>query len=144
MAAEDPLTPGEITRGFKRLEDEDRSLAARLTLLAAEMLPVKLWESEHRALSNQVNRHETSALADNARLEKAIEAAAHALGGEVSALRSLLEREVEDLRDEIKDLREERNKRSEITWQKIIGLLGILIALATVIVALVGQSKGIK
>lgn len=121
MAAEDPPTLGEVVRAIKRLEHEDRALAERITLLAAEALPVKLWDSEHRALGDKFDRHEKAAADDRMRLEKAIE----------------------DLREEIKDVRDEQEKRSEVTWQKILGLVAALIALAGVIVTLLGQSKGI-
>jgi chromosome segregation ATPase len=121
VAAEDPLTPGEIRRALKRLEEEDRSLAERITRLAAEMLPVKLWDAEHRALGDRLERHEKSAEADRIRLEKS----------------------QEDLREEIKDVREDQEKRSAVTWQKILGLFAALVALAGVIVTLLGQSKGI-
>lgn len=121
MAAEDPPTLGEVVRAIKRLEHEDRALAERITLLAAETLPVKLWDSEHRALGDKFNRHEKAAADDRKRLEKAIE----------------------DLREEIKDVREDQEKRSAVTWQKILGLFAALVALAGVIVTLLGQSKGI-
>lgn len=121
MAAEDPPTLGEVVRAIKRLEHEDRALAERITLLAAETLPVKLWDSEHRALGDKFDRHEKAAADDRKRLERAIE----------------------DLREEIKDVRDEQEKRSDVTWQKILGLVAALIALAGVIVTLLGQSKGI-
>lgn len=128
MAAEDPPTLGEVVRAIKRLENEDRALAERITLLAAETLPVKLWDSEHRALGDKFDRHERAAEADRKRLEKTIED---------------LREEIKDVREEQKDMREEREKRSEVTWQKIVGLIAALAALAGVIVTLVGQSKGI-
>lgn len=128
MTDDDPLTPGEIRRSLKRLEGEDRSLAERITRVAAEMLPVKLWDSEHRALGDKFDRHERGAESDRKRLEKAIEG---------------LREEIKDVREEQKDLREEREKRSEVTWQKIVGLIAALAALAGVIVTLLGQSKGI-
>lgn len=122
MTDDDPLTPGEIRRSVARLENEDRSLATRLTGLAAEMLPVKLWDSEHRALGDKLTRHEKAAEADQRRLERAIE----------------------DLREEIKDMRDEQEKHSEVTWQKILGLIVALATIAGVVVTLVGQSKGIR
>jgi predicted nucleic acid-binding Zn-ribbon protein len=119
---DDPLTPGEIRRSFTRLENEDRSLASRITSLAAEMLPVKLWDSEHRALRDRMQRHEKAAETDRARLEA----------------------EIKELREEIKDVREDQEKHSEITWQKVLGLVLALATIAGVIVSLMGQSKGIR
>lgn len=122
MAAEDPPTLGEVVRAIKRLEHEDRALAERITLLAAETLPVKLWDSEHRALGDKFDRHERAAGSDRQRLEKAIE----------------------DLREEIKDVREEQEQRSAVTWQKVLGLVVALATIAGVLVTLIGQTKGIK
>lgn len=144
MAAEDPLTPGEIRRALKRLEEEDRSLAERITRVAAEMLPVKLWDSEHRALGDRVNRHEIASDADRARIERESDEEARRLEAEIAALRRALEREVEERQKEIKADRDERSKRAEITWQKALGLAMALIAVAGVIVAVLALAKGIK
>ena len=122
MGGEDPLTPGEIRRALARLESEDRSLAERMTRLAADMLPVKLWDAEHRALSEKLDRHEKAAADDRHRIEKAIEG----------------------VQDDLKDMRTEAEKHSEVTWQKVLGLLVALATIAGVVVAVLGQTKGIK
>lgn len=122
MADEDPLTPREILRSLKRLEDEDRAQASRLTQLAAEMLPVKLWDAEHRALGDKLERHEKAAEENQRRTEQAFK----------------------DLREEIKDMREDQEKHSEVTWQKVVGLIAAFAAIAGVIVTLIGQTKGIR
>jgi len=140
---DDPLTPGEIRRSLQRLEGEDRSLAERITRLAAEMLPVKLWDSEHRALSTQLDRHEKAAEADRARIERDADESTRRLEADIAAVRRDLEREAEDRRKDIKAVRAERSKRSELTWQKMIGLIAALAAIAGVIVTLLGQSKGL-
>jgi hypothetical protein len=140
---DDPLTPGEIRRSFTRLENEDRSLAERLTRIAGEMLPMKLWDSEHRALSAQLDRHEKAADADRARIERDVDETTRRLEADIAAVRRELEREAEDRRKDIKSVRAERNKRSELTWQKMIGLIAALAAIAGVIVTLLGQSKGL-
>ena len=122
MAAEDPLTPGEIRRAIARLEGEDRSLADRLTRVAADMLPVKLWDAENRALGDKLDRHEKASDAAHRRIE----------------------RDLEELRDKLEELREEREKHSDVTWTKVIGLITALATLAAVIVGVVGLTKGIK
>lgn len=122
MADDDPLTAGEIRRSLRRLEDEDRAQATRLTQLAAEMLPVKLWDAEHRALGDKLERHERLADENQRRNEQAFK----------------------DLREEIKDMREDQEKHSEVTWQKVLGLIVALATIAGVIVTLIGQTKGIK
>ena len=122
MTDDDPLTPGEIRRSLKRLEDEDRSLAERITRVAAEMLPVKLWDAEHRALGDKVDRQERAAEERQRRIDKAIE----------------------DLQKDFKDMRDDQEQRSAVTWQKVLGLVVALATIAGVIVTLIGQTKGIK
>lgn len=133
MAAEDPLTPGEIVRAIKRLENEDRALAERITLLAAETLPVKLWDAEHRALGDQLQRHERESADRTARLERALD-----------AYKASCDKRTEDIEDDVQKLREERDRRSELTWQKVISIIVALATIAGVVVALMGQSKGIR
>jgi signal transduction protein with GAF and PtsI domain len=118
---DDHLTNGEIGRAIARLEGEDRSLAVRLTNLAAEMVPAKLWEAEHRALTDRLIQHEKGADADRKRLEKAI--------GDVEV--------------QVRRIREDQEKRSDVTWQKITGLVVALATIAGVLVALASLSGGI-
>jgi hypothetical protein len=140
---DDPLTPGEIRRNFTRLENEDRSLAERITRLAAESLPVKLWDAEHRAAIDRQDRHEKSSEADRARIERDADETTRRLEADIAAERRAREKLDEELRKEIKAVRAERNKRAEFTWQKVTGLIVALAAIAGVIVALMGQSRGI-
>lgn len=144
MPDDDPLTPGEIRRSLKRLENEDRSLAERITRVAADSLPVKLWDSEHRAASDRQDRHEAASDADRARIERDAAEAVRRVEAEVAAVRRTMEHEIESLQAEIKADRDERNKRSEITWQKILGLVMALTTVAGVIVAVLALAKGIK
>lgn len=144
MPDDDPLTPGEIRRSFARLESEDRAQAARTTNLAAEMVPAKLWEAEHRAMADRQDRHETASNANQVRIERDMDEADHRLETELDALRLSVERENKDLRKEIKSVRDERAKRAEITWQKVVGLVVALATVAGVIVAVLALAKGIK
>jgi gas vesicle protein len=122
VAAEDPLTPGEIRRAIDRLEQADRTLGDRITQVASDMLPVKLWDAEHRALSKELDQHKKDADEDRKRIE----------------------REIGQVKKEVKEVREEPDKRSEITWTKVIGLITALATLAAVIVGVVGLTRGIK
>lgn len=133
MPDDDPLTPGELRRAIARLEAEDRAHADRLTALAAEMLPVKLWDAEHRALGDQLRRHERESAERVGRLERLVD-----------SYRVTCDKRVEDVEGDIDELRRDRDRRSELTWQKIVGLVAALAAVATVIVTLIGQTKGIK
>lgn len=133
----DDMTMGELRRSVERLERAHQQLAI-------DTVPAKLWSAEHQALMDRVSRHETDARDTQTRMERDAADRIKALGREIAAVRTLVEREVEDLRDEIKAMREERTRRGEMTWQKWIGLIGALAALALVIVTLIGQAKGIK
>lgn len=144
MPDDDPLTPGEIRRSLKRLEDEDRSLAERITRVAGESLPVKLWDAEHRAATDRQDRHEKASEAERARIERDADEAAHRLEADIASVRRALEHEVKERQREIEAVRNERNKRSEITWQKVLGLVMALTAMAGVIVAVLALAKGIK
>jgi DNA repair exonuclease SbcCD ATPase subunit len=126
------LTPREIARAVARLEAADQALAAQITRLAAELLPVSLWDVQHKALVERVVRAEQDITAVRARLEKATEELERVQAGDI-----------EKVRKEIRELRAEGTSRAELTWQKIIGLIGALAALALVVVTLLGQSKGI-
>jgi predicted anti-sigma-YlaC factor YlaD len=134
--ADDP-TMGELARSIKRIEDAQLKLAA-------DSVPTSLWSSQHNALIERVNRHEVDAEKSQTRMERDAIERHKTLGREIASLRTLVEREVEDLREEIKSMRQEKARRSEMTWQKWVGLIGALAALALVIVTMVGQAKGIK
>lgn len=138
----DEMSDGEIRRSFDRIDRDVRSVGDRLTQTAREMVPSALWSAEHQALLDRLARAEQQQAVEVARLEKALEAAARANSTETLALRTLLEREVEDMRDEIKDLRSEREARTQFTWQKALGLLAVLASVATVVVTLMTSAKG--
>lgn len=129
---DDGLTQREIGRALARLEDADRALAAQLTRLAAELLPVNLWDVERRGLIERIARTEQDIAADRAKHEKSVE-----------ELERTTAAKIEEVRKELREQRAEDNSRSQLTWQKVIGVVGALAALATVIVTLLGQSKGI-
>lgn len=121
MTDDEQFTTGEIRRAIARLESEDRSLAVRLTNLAAEMVPARLWDAEHRALTDRLVQHEKNAELDRTRLEK----------------------QVQENGKQIQRIRDGQEKRAEVTWQKVTGLVVALATIAGVLVALIGQSKGI-
>lgn len=138
----DEMSDGEIRRSFDRIERDIRSVGDRLTQTARDMVPSALWSAEHQALVDRIARGEQTQTVESGRLEKMVESSFRNLGGEVAGLRALVEREVEDLREEVKDLRTERDARSQITWQKVLGLIATLAAVATVVVTLMGNAKG--
>lgn len=132
----DDLTPGEIRRSFDRIERALKDGDDRHATLASKMVPVDLWQSEHRSLEGRLQEHRDDTRAALDRVERTSQERRAALTQDITAVRTLVEREVEDLRDEIKTLRDERAKRSEITWQKVTGLIAALAGAALVIVTL--------
>ena len=136
------MSDGEIRRTFDRIERDVRSVGDRLTQTAREMVPSTLWAAEHQAALDRITRAEQQQAVESARLEKAQESSARALGEDVEDLRG----EVKSLRTQheadIKALRTERESRAQFTWQKAIGLVAALAGVATVIVTLLTSSRG--
>ena len=155
----DDLTPGEIVRSIRRLEESDRALGDRITGLAGQMVPTELWSAEHRGLVEDVkhlgedvkeglDRAERAAIdrratlqARDAELEKLIE-----------AVRAESKAEAKSLRGEIRGLREALDqkaaKRTEWSRQLKITVFGIagavLAAVAGAWITALLTSKGIR
>lgn len=132
----DDMTTGEIRRSIERLERAQHQLAT-------DAVSSRLWSAEHQALMDRQARHEVDAKEVQARMERDALDRHKGLTREIAALRAMVEREVEKLRGEIEAVGAERVRRSEMTWQKWVGLIGALAALALVVVTMLGQSKGI-
>lgn len=130
--ADEAMSDGEIRRSFERIELAARATNDRIAETARQMVPTELWQSEQRALLDKVDHLSRDTAEAQSRLERT-------LGRELRDLKALIEREVEDLRDEIKAMRTERARRSEITWQKVTGLVAALGGVALVIVTLVSH-----
>jgi hypothetical protein len=135
----DDLTLGELARSLKRVEEEQRDLARLLAESNRAMVPAKL----HEALQNALTEHIRVAGIDHDRLERAIDTQRTAQ----ERLRDDLDKEIEQARTEnrtqIAAIKAEREKRTEFTWQRVVGLLTAAVALAGVIVAALAASKGI-
>jgi hypothetical protein len=129
---DEAMSDGEIRRSLERIELAARATNDRIAETSRQMVPTELWQSEHRAVLDKVEHLTRDTTDGQARLEKT-------LGREIRDLKALVEREVEDLRGEIKAMRTERARRSEITWQKITGLVAALGGVALVIVTLVSH-----
>lgn len=140
--ADEAMSDGEIRRSFDRVERALKDGDDRHAALAARMVPVDLWKSEHRTLESRLQEHRDGTREALERVERTAQERRAALAQEIAAVRTLVEREVEDLREEIKALRAERAKRSEITWQKITGLIAALAGAALVIVTLFSHGGG--
>jgi len=126
--AED-VTLGEIVRNLARIEAEQRAQRT-------DMVPSKLWASEHQALLQQLAEHIRHADQVRMRLER-----------DIADVRREHTRDMKTLREEVKedfdDLRAEQSKRSEFTWTRVLGLVAAVAAVAGVIVAAIAMSKGV-
>jgi len=137
--ADDP-TLGELARNIKRIEDAQMKLAT-------ETVPAKLWAAEHQSLQNALGDHVRQSGVDHDRLERALTDLRVVHERDIKDLRVDLDKEIAQARGEnktqIEALRQEREKRSEFTWQRGVGLLTAAVALAGVIIAALAASKGI-
>lgn len=83
--------------------------------------------------------------ADEAQIKRLTQVASDMLSTKVwDAQRSAIEDKLKRHEREINELGKEREKHSEITWTKIIGLITALATLGAVIVGVIGLTKGIK
>lgn len=134
---DESLSDGEIRRSFERIDKSLQAQADRLAGLAREMVPAALWDAEHRAVLNQMARHERQAEEADARQDRQLQAFKDACDKASAQLHTELEKS-------IKELRQERDQRSEFTWTRVIGILGIVTALVIALITTLAASKGIK
>jgi len=136
----DDLTLGELARNLDRLDKAQRQLAT-------DSVPARLYETAHQALQKALADHIAQSVVDRERIERAVGDLRTAHERDVKELREDLDKEIEQARAEnraqIAALKAEREKRSEFTWQRAVGLLAVAVALAGVIVAALAASKGI-
>lgn len=136
----DDLTLGELARNVERLERAHQQLAT-------DTVPAKLWAAQHKSLEDDLAEHVRQAVIDRERLERELADLRKTHERDTKTLRDALEKEIEQARREnkaqVEALKAEREKRSEFTWQRAVGLLTAAVALAGVIVAALAASKGI-
>jgi ribosomal protein L16 Arg81 hydroxylase len=141
--AEGDLTLGEIGRSLIRIEAEQRALAARITESAREMVPAKLWAAELLALQQALAEHIRQSDQTRERLERELAETRKAHVRELAAAREEIKEDVDDVRGQVKDVRDAQSKRSEFTWQRVLGLLALAATVAGVVVAALALSKGV-
>lgn len=136
----DDLTLGELARNVERLERAHQQLAT-------DTVPAKLWAAQHKSLEDDLAEHVRQAVIDRERLERELADLRKTHERDTKTLRDALEKEIEQARREnkaqVEALKAEREKRSEFTWQRALGVLTVAAALAGVIVAALAASKGI-
>lgn len=132
--ADDPMTPGEVKRTFDRQDSAIRATNDRLADLAKSMVPTELWAAEHRALEDKLAHLERDTLNGLSRIENAAGERHKAIGREIRDLKELVEREIEDVREDLKALQEHRRQEHEqsssrlIAWVAALAAVGLLIA----------------
>jgi hypothetical protein len=134
---DESMSDGEIRRSFDRIDKNQSALAQRLGDVAKDMVPAALWEAEHRAMVNQMARHEREADDADARHDRQLQAFKDACEKATAEVRK-------ELGESVKSLRSERDKRSEFTWTRVIGILGIVTALVIALITTIAASKGIR
>lgn len=137
----DEFSLGEAVRWIERVEkrvvEGERARDDRITSLAGQMVPAAQYEIAHQALIERVAHHETDTVAAFARVETTSKERLGTVNREIGDLRILVEREVADLRETIRAMREDRSKRSDSSWQRWTGLIAALAAIALVVAQLV-------
>lgn len=148
----DDFTPGEIARTFTRQDDAIRATNDRVAELARETVSAKSYEIAHQALIDRVIHLEQDMLERLGRIEAAAGERHKSLGREIAGLKQLVEREVEDLREDIKTMQSqkqqedaareaaERSKRNESS-SRLIAWIAAIAAVALVVVTVL-QSGG--
>lgn len=131
------MSDGEIRRNFQRIEQSQNALSQRLTDVAKDMVPAALWSAEHRAVIAQFERHEREADEAQARLDRQMQLFRDTCDKASAELRA-------ELRKSVTELRAERDKRSEFTWTRVLGVLGITVTLVIALITTIAASKGIK
>lgn len=120
------VTPGELDRRLRdheartdRIHGEQDS---RITQVAAQLVPLAVWQQAERARDAEVQRLEHEHVAEAQRLEREHQ------------------RDIAALRDEIKDLR----GRGWLTTGRVVVIATALIALAALLIQAWGTLKGAK
>lgn len=128
----DEMTPGEMYRAVRRLEEADRSLGDRITETSRQMIPAPVYAAELKAIVERIDHHERDAATDQARLEQSLESVRRGLQGQVAELKTA-----------IAGVQAMQEKRSELTWTRVLGLIMALLALAALIVGVLQLSGGV-
>ena len=137
----DEMSPGEIARTFKRQDEAIRATNDRVAEQARESVSAKAYEVSHQAVIDRVIHLEQDTVERIGRIEAASGERHAAVGREIRDLKAFVEVEFKDLREELKAMRQDREHRGEVTWQKVLGIVGALTAIA-LIVAQIATSGG--
>lgn len=121
----DDLTPGEIARSLKRIEDAQRQLAT-------DSVPAKLWAAQYDALTGKLTDHASNSAEVHARLERALDEMRKNTAREFEKLRKETSTAIEALRTEVS---EQPVRWADKAWTRGLAALAVLVTLTGVVVA---------
>lgn len=136
----DEMTPGEVRRTIERLElaqrEAHKAIDDRLANLAQQMVPASLWQSEHKALSDDVKHLEADTRDGFERVERTSLERKRALESDITAVRKT-----------VSDHQAEHRDNSSWSRSKTMTVIAIVVGacatLAGAWIAAVLASKGV-
>jgi hypothetical protein len=121
----DDLTPGEIARSLKRIEDAQRQLAT-------DSVPAKLWAAQYDALTGKLTDHASNSAEVHARLERTMTEMRQEFARELEKLRKDTSKQIEALRTEVT---EQPTKWADKAWTRSLAAMVVVLTLAGVVIA---------
>jgi hypothetical protein len=121
----DDLTPGEIARSLKRIEDTQLKLAS-------DSVPAKLWAAQYEALIDKLADHARNSAEVHARLERQIEEMRKNFAREMEKQRTTTTTAIDALRTEVT---EQPTRWADKAWTRSLAALVVVLTLAGVVIA---------
>lgn len=121
----DDLTPGEIARSLKRIEDAQLKLAA-------DAVPAKLWAAQHEALSDKLTEHARNSTEVHARLERQISDMRKETARDIEKQRASTSTAIDALRAEVT---EQPVRWADKAWTRGLAAMAVLLTLTGVVIA---------
>lgn len=136
----DDMTPGEVQRTLERIEraqrDAHKAIDDRIANLAQQMVPASLWQSEHKALADDVKHLEADCREGFDRVERVSQERKKGLETEITAVRK-----------SVADHQTEHRENSSWSRSKTLTVIAIVVGacatLAGAWIAAVLASKGV-
>lgn len=136
------MTPGEIMRTFARVDAGQRATNDRVAELARETVSARQYETAHQALIDRVVHLEQDTTGRLSGLAATSSERYATVTRDMAELKERFDREIEDIRGEIKALRSERARSHEASWARWSAAIAAIAAVALVVVTLLGQAGG--
>ena len=121
----DDLTPGEIARSLRRIEDAQLKLAA-------DAVPAKLWAAQHEALTDKLTDHARNSAEVHTRLERQIAEMRKDTARELEKVRTSTSTAIDALRTEVT---EQPVRWADKAWTRGFAAVAVLLTLTGVVIA---------